>query len=520
MSVVWHEIRKIWNWKILLLILAFCALFYYMNMQWHISTMRNPQPSSERTDFVGELVRRYGQQVTDEQMQAFFFEHFPQLIAEAEAFIQSSSTFTEAGIHSFRDYRAMLFLYAPSAEQFELMRFFSGSEANFIGSALSVLEWMQSSWTRRSLELEWAASRELFAWTQKLYQNAIASDNLAEFTAEQRAALEAEADLRIARSSLFASYGISDYAEFRAFFETNHYDLYDHMASLFLWNTLMSAEYGFVEMKINRLRAIEFTLEHDLPKQQIQNLEFLLQRHQSWSYTEREHRRLEAIIENGEYRNIMPPAIYNHARILFSNLSFLIMISVLILVAPLLAIDRMRSMQSLQYTAKIGRGLMYRQFAAVLVSAFALAVILIAVFGAIVYSTGMFAFWNHGLVSFLNGPYFLLPLTLGNLLTIMTLMGLVISLAVACAAFILSRFSRSLLDVLIKVIPLAIALNFINRAILGMSGFGAPPFGFTNTLYRVTRIIGTEAIACILLLVLALAAAFWISQREKRVDLA
>jgi hypothetical protein len=77
-NIVWHEIKKIWNWKILLLVAAFCGLFYSMSMAWHIGNIR----TIHRMDFVGELVQRYGTAVTDEQMQAFFAEHFPPLIAK------------------------------------------------------------------------------------------------------------------------------------------------------------------------------------------------------------------------------------------------------------------------------------------------------------------------------------------------------------------------------------------------------------------------------------------------------
>jgi uncharacterized membrane protein len=196
----------------------------------------------------------------------------------------------------------------------------------------------------------------------------------------------------------------------------------------------------------------------------------------------------------------------------------MVMLSVLLLVSPLVAADRLRRMSQLQYTAKIGRKIICRQLAAVMISAFVLAVILIGVFCAIFYSAGLFEFWNHGVTSFLNGPQFLLPLTQGNLIVIMTGLAIVLSLAVACAAFLLSRFSRGLLSVIIKVIPVVVALNFINRAIIGSVGWGAPPFGFGNTMYRMTRIMGTEVIVSVLLLLVALSAALIISRRENRVD--
>lgn len=106
--------------------------------------------------------------------------------------------------------------------------------------------------------------------------------------------------------------------------------------------------------------------------------------------SQKEKDRLAAIRETEEYRNIMNEYVYENTVAYSVNLAILSVLAVLTLVSPLIVTDRARHGHLLQYTAKHGRK-------AVLLSAFMLTTLLLAVFGRIYGTNGTWVFWNSGL---------------------------------------------------------------------------------------------------------------------------
>ena len=104
MRMVFNEMKKIWNLKMMLLIAIICALFYSMFMGFHINHFPNGHPSTEIVDYSRELTQRYGTTLEEEEFSEFVQDTREALLAEAEAYIKKMPIFAEAGIYTYADY--------------------------------------------------------------------------------------------------------------------------------------------------------------------------------------------------------------------------------------------------------------------------------------------------------------------------------------------------------------------------------------------------------------------------------
>jgi hypothetical protein len=532
-NIIWHEIRKIWNLKMLLVLAVFCGLFYFMNMHWHIERFTNPRPETERTNFAKQLRDRYGYALTDEQMEEFIADTLPPLIAEADEFIRTTPIFAEQGATSLFEFRRIQreiwadFDWGSDeyGEPQEWERETSllldlGYESRFIGGVIASLEQVWLDWDRIPNELERTISSELRAWSDEFFSDAIAAvenGTLSDFVAGHKAVLTAEADELIANSSQFAAAGLRNYAEWLEYWTTRDavYDLREERVMWQLFFALFSAEYNHNSEKLyNRVGMIEiFVLPHPHYSQvaAIHEVMEIFTRP-----TEFEYNRFREIISTNEHQNIMSAA-YNAVENYFTQLAMMITFAVLILTVPLIVTDRSRNIHSVQFAAKVGRRLMYHQLTAVTISAFMLSVILTAIFSSLFAVTGQYIWWGHSVVSFMQWAISLFPLTLGQFITVVMLMGLMLGLSMSGIAFIISRFSRNVMLALFAVVPVSIVRGYLTNLIFGTMDTERPLM-LGNPLYQMTRIVGIEIIACAVMVVIALAVAWWVSNREKRVD--
>ena len=225
--------------------------------------------------------------------------------------------------------------------------------------------------------------------------------------------------------------------------------------------------------------------------------------------------RIDSIIENRDYLNIMYRGAFWTTTTYFGWLTMLAVLATLTLILPLLCVDRMRNIHSLQYCAKLGRKILYRQIAAALLSSFLLTTLLLVIFGGIYFrATCVLMYWSHNLYSISNQSVLLFDFTFGQYLLILAAIAYTASLGAALLSFMISWFSRNLISAMIKIIPVFAALAFLLHHI---NNSGTPvPFSMVHRFYLWTNIIGIEIIVCAVLFVLSLVAALWVSRREKR----
>jgi hypothetical protein len=109
----------------------------------------------------------------------------------------------------------------------------------------------------------------------------------------------------------------------------------------------------------------------------------------------------------------------------------------------------------------------------VLLSAFLLTTLLLSVFGAIYGKNGTWVFFDSGLTSFLNGFIFWFNVTYGQYVLLYAGLLYMLCLGAAALAFVLSRFSRNLITLILKLIPLFAALVFF--CVFGLNDMRSGP---------------------------------------------
>ena len=134
-------------------------------------------------------------------------------------------------------------------------------------------------------------------------------------------------------------------------------------------------------------------------------------------------------------------------------------LSVVLLLSPTLVRDRLHRVRPLQWASRRGRGAVDVQMAAGMLSALALSGANLAVYGALFASCGPLAFAECPLYSWVWGGYAWFDWTFGQYLAVLAALLVALGLAAGAAALFLSRFSGSYVAMLLKALPLFVALG-------------------------------------------------------------
>src|SRR5690606_9909545 len=91
-----------------------------------------------------------------------------------------------------------------------------------------------------------------------------------------------------------------------------------------------------------------------------------------------------------------------------------VIIAIVIFAAPLLTTDRMRKVNLLQYSSKTGRGILNYQFAAILLSASILSIIIIVITFSLFLASGAYDYWNARMMGIVDFGVQLYNITFGQ----------------------------------------------------------------------------------------------------------
>lgn len=389
MRMVWYELRKIWNSRILLVVALLCTLFYWLFMSFYIDFFPNGHPAIEEFEYSNELLDRYGPTLEEDEYVEFISANREKVIAEMERYIKSNPVFANVGISSYEDYERVDKKQNPTEAETEALWTLFGKESNFVGFKLQTIEWIE-----------------------------------------------------------------------------NQYRDYPRYVS-------------------------ELMLE---------------------ATNQKEIDRLNAILETKEYTNIMEWEVYINTVRYTVYLAILSILAVFVLVSPLIVTDRARNVHLLQYSSKHGRKILQKQLLAVLLSAFMLTTLLILIFGAIYSTNGTWVFWHSGMTSFLNGPIFLFDITYGQYIVLYIVLLYTLCLGTAAMAFLFSRFSRNLITLILKLMPMFAVLTVLCLYVFN------DPFSMNNSLYKALGMIGIEPLVCGGVFIVFLAVSLYFVRREKEVE--
>jgi len=190
------------------------------------------------------------------------------------------------------------------------------------------------------------------------YGPTLEEDEFSEFITETREKLISEIEMHIKSNPIFSDAGIYSYEDYERAYKK---EILTETEKKAVW-TLLGEECGFVRFKLQAIELIEEQY-HNYPKYKLRDL--LAQ-----SVREKEIERFTAIEETEEYRNIMDKYVYYNTVEYALYLAILSVLAVLVLVSPLIVGDRARDIHLLQYSSKLGRKILNKQFISVILSVF------------------------------------------------------------------------------------------------------------------------------------------------------
>ena len=224
--------------------------------------------------------------------------------------------------------------------------------------------------------------------------------------------------------------------------------------------------------------------------------------------SEREAQRLIELRDSSEMKNIMPFSAITLAWRHGQLLAAIALLATLVLVSQIVTTDRANRVHWLQYSAKEGRAILRKQFAAMLISAIGITTVYVIVFAGILSTLDVQAFWGNGINSFMSWHFHWLSITFGQFCLLIIGVVYVLSIGAAALAFILARFSSNRVRLMFKIVPLfvgaIILANWVLEHFLTVSVGG-------NWVLQLAVLGG--------LMVAGVSAALLIVRREKRVEL-
>ena len=344
-------------------------------------------------------------------------------------------------------------------------------------------------------DIERMLSREFLQWQQQFYMDAIASEDLLAFVLETRNNL----------------YQVKPVVE-------DEWDIF-------------TQAYGFWGNKFETAGVIITNIEHFGEEAFRPRMRYRLEDLSYWELTERQRARLTTVLEAGEYEGTLHGGVFWAVTDLFRQIAAVLIIASLVLHGPLVTTDRARNILPGQYSSRLGRRIAIKQAGATLLSSVLLATLVLAGFMAVLATHGVFVYWNQGITSHLihfaptSIAVGFAPISFGQFMLVMMAICYGFSIGAAAVAYVLSRYSRTLITLAIKAVPVFVALmlfhSFIlpNRwAVMTNAGHMTAPLTLWNHMYLRTGIAYLDIGIIAAFVVLGVLVAWCVAHREKRLE--
>ena len=229
-------------------------------------------------------------------------------------------------------------------------------------------------------------------------------------------------------------------------------------------------------------------------------------------------KRIKEIYDNVEVLNILPGhGIYN-IKTIFPALAIMILAALCILLAPVITKDNMSGLLSLQYSSKTGRKILSRQLAAVIFTAFIVALINIAAVFGFFIKTVLYTFLKSGLNSFIEPfAYSFFKGNFGQYLIAVSILIIVFSVTSAMFIFFLSKLSKNYISLLLGLVPTGTLLAALCYSIF-KDPFAITSSGYQIALYPVIPIPYVEAYITAALLLIGACLTGVLLKKQKRTE--
>lgn len=104
MRIFLYELKKLFTWKIVLLLFIVACLFYQLFISFYFDHFPNGRPNGDSHLVLIEMREGYGR-FFDEEEFAHFQEKYEERVAEADQFLQARPEYVEAGMGTYADFR-------------------------------------------------------------------------------------------------------------------------------------------------------------------------------------------------------------------------------------------------------------------------------------------------------------------------------------------------------------------------------------------------------------------------------
>lgn len=105
MRIILYEMKKIWDWKIIALLIIIATLFYQMFLYYPVEHFRHNHPHIEGHDLTVKMTGRYGTNITEEEFEEFIAEKKFIYELQMDTYLAADELSKEAGITNTEEYQ-------------------------------------------------------------------------------------------------------------------------------------------------------------------------------------------------------------------------------------------------------------------------------------------------------------------------------------------------------------------------------------------------------------------------------
>lgn len=107
MRIFWNELKKLLNWKLLLMLCLFTGLFYFMFLNYYLNEYTSGHPTVESVELGKTMVEKYGSSLDTKEQKEFETVDYPAIKQAASRELAGIKEFRDAGITSVDEFDAL-----------------------------------------------------------------------------------------------------------------------------------------------------------------------------------------------------------------------------------------------------------------------------------------------------------------------------------------------------------------------------------------------------------------------------
>lgn len=146
MNIVLYEMKKIWNLKLLLIIVTLCALFFFLFMDFYIVYYPNGHPETEAVNYATQMIDQYGLSLDRKEYDEFIKKEEADIYSKIETYIKTNSIFSDAKIYTFEDFEKVYEKESPTQLEAHAIESLLSEESDYILYKLQTLQSIESSY--------------------------------------------------------------------------------------------------------------------------------------------------------------------------------------------------------------------------------------------------------------------------------------------------------------------------------------------------------------------------------------